>query len=326
MKKILCAITALILVLMLMITTSAKTVLNTGDWVLDASNSNSWEIDTYIGSAENVTVITQYGDIELTVLSDHAFANNSATRYVVIPAPINTLGDYVFLNAVSLVSVTLQDMVNNIGIGAFSGTSALKVVNLEDTVVSEIMSYTFLNSGIESISLPETSTKIGIYAFCGCSSLRSITIPNSVTEIADNAFSGCDNLVIYANHNAYAIQYAMDHNIPYEYLDAKQVTFVLGDADGDGDVTILDATKIQRVLADLDDDPDGMIALRADSDEDELDIMDATRIQRWLAEYEVAEPIGDRVNRAIPLKEKETEYPQNDSEASTESSTEILTE
>ena len=59
---------------------------------------------------------------------------------------------------------------------------------------------------------------------------------------------------------------------------------LIGDADGDGDVTILDATRIQRWLADL--VGDNMInKANADADRDgEVTILDATRIQRFLAD------------------------------------------
>lgn len=67
----------------------------------------------------------------------------------------------------------------------------------------------------------------------------------------------------------------------------EEESFVLGDADMDGDVTIYDATKIQRYLAELLDDV-SEIDLRAakivDPDADEPSIYDVTRIQRFLAE------------------------------------------
>ena len=66
-----------------------------------------------------------------------------------------------------------------------------------------------------------------------------------------------------------------------------------GDADGDGKVTIIDATKIQRLLAGLITDGDGMMALRGDSDGSGLDIMDATRIQRRLAGFTDESSIGE---------------------------------
>ena len=58
---------------------------------------------------------------------------------------------------------------------------------------------------------------------------------------------------------------------------------VRGDADMDGDVTILDATRIQRYLAGL-ASQDDIDAEAADADSDgDVTILDATRIQRYLA-------------------------------------------
>ena len=42
--------------------------------------------------------------------------------------------------------------------------------------------------------IPEGTTEIGDYAFCGCTSLKSIIIPEGVTRIGYCAFLGCDNL------------------------------------------------------------------------------------------------------------------------------------
>ena len=42
--------------------------------------------------------------------------------------------------------------------------------------------------------IPDGTTEIGDYAFCGCSSLTSITIPEGVTEIGSSAFYGCSSL------------------------------------------------------------------------------------------------------------------------------------
>ena len=72
---------------------------------------------------------------------------------------------------------------------------------------------------------------------------------------------------------------------------------IRGDADGDYDVTIFDATKIQRYLAELDSIAKKfMTAADADNDKD-ITIFDATVIQRFLADfpntYGVGKPIGD---------------------------------
>lgn len=79
-------------------------------------------------------------------------------------------------------------------------------------------------------------------------------------------------------------------------------TLLLGDADLDGEVTILDATAIQRYLADyitLSDD--AMKTADADRDGD-ITILDATVIQRWLADYEVDTPIGEPLGTDDPTE------------------------
>ena len=70
--------------------------------------------------------------------------------------------------------------------------------------------------------------------------------------------------------------------------------FFLGDVDGDGKVTIIDATCIQRKLANI---PMAIfIDNAADADEDgELTILDATTIQRWLAQL----PSNDNIGKPI---------------------------
>ena len=44
------------------------------------------------------------------------------------------------------------------------------------------------------MTIPDSITSIGSYAFQNCSRLTSITIPNSVTAIKNNAFVSCSRL------------------------------------------------------------------------------------------------------------------------------------
>ncbi len=53
---------------------------------------------------------------------------------------------------------------------------------------------TFKNAKITSITLPNTITRIGEYAFQNCSNLSSLTIPENVTSIGNYAFQNCSNL------------------------------------------------------------------------------------------------------------------------------------
>ena len=53
-----------------------------------------------------------------------------------------------------------------------------------------------------SVTIPNSVTSIGNYAFNGCSGLKSVTIPNSVTSIGGYAFNGCRGLTSVTSPNS----------------------------------------------------------------------------------------------------------------------------
>ncbi len=61
--------------------------------------------------------------------------------------------------------------------------------------VTEIGAYAFRKCiSLSDISLPDSITKIEDYTFHRCENLTSVTIPESVTQIGGSAFTNCDNL------------------------------------------------------------------------------------------------------------------------------------
>ena len=74
---------------------------------------------------------------------------------------------------------------------------------------------------------------------------------------------------------------------------AAASSYKRGDADSDGNVTILDSTAIQRKLADL--SVASFDEKAADVDGDGLNILDATKIQRFLADFSDPYNIGEVV-------------------------------
>ena len=61
-------------------------------------------------------------------------------------------------------------------------------------IVKSIDEYAFAARKITSVTIPNSVTTIGEYAFGECSDLTSITIPNSVTSIGEYAFEYCSRL------------------------------------------------------------------------------------------------------------------------------------
>ena len=74
---------------------------------------------------------------------------------------------------------------------------------------------------------------------------------------------------------------------------AADVIYIKGDANGDNTISIKDVTTVQRVIAQLQKDPNSVIARRASmTSSKKLTVNDATALQAYLAEFENIHNIG----------------------------------
>ena len=155
--------------------------------------------------------------------------------------------------------------------------------------IIRIDSYAFAtNTKVQEVILSDQITSIGDGAFAQCGNLSKVVIPNTVTQIGNHVFQGCDQIVIYAFEDSYAITYAKENEIPYVCME----TYVLGDANGDGEITVMDATVIQRYLCDLPvSDPD-IVVRNGDIAGEGIEVSDATWIQRHIAEMGTPYEVG----------------------------------
>lgn len=278
-----------------------KVVFTDENWAYEKNNGYGYELDEYIGTSAEVEFPWSFAKEYITAVGDYAFNNNSTVISVVTTSKIERFGDFAFNFCTSLESIELFESLTSLGKSCFYANSSLSSINLEDTGVVAVPEYCFAESGITEISLPETCLSIDNMAFYHCTSLSKITIPDSVTEIADNAFLDCSNVVIYAKNGSYAIAYAIENNIPYVITnpEPETVTFLLGDADHDGVISVLDATAIQKHLAVLINDDDGWINLAGSIDGLKLNVTHATYIQKYLAHIDVPYDIGIEVTRTV---------------------------
>ena len=101
-------------------------------------------------------------------------------------------GDVIIPTSVVL-SNTVCD-VTRIDGSAFRGFTELNSVTIPNSVTS-IGVYAFLNcTGLTAVTIPNNVTTINNYAFENCSSLTSVTIPESINEINTSTFQNCSSL------------------------------------------------------------------------------------------------------------------------------------
>ena len=198
---------------------------------------------------------------------------------------------------------------------AFAHKSDLEEIILPDTLTSIGWQSFYDCESLKNVSIPNSVTSIDKYAFYDCPSLTSVTIPKSVTFIGEMAFGyvfrvdyngslvrsspagddyPVDGFTIYGYKKTTAEQYATENDFIFIALD-EEVSCILGDTDGDGVVSILDATAIQRHLASL--PTTAYDEKAADADEDGIvTILDATAIQRHLASLPTNQNIGKQIS------------------------------
>jgi len=202
--------------------TIPNSVKSIGDYAFCCSGLTSITIPDSVTSIGHYAFNRCYGLTSITItksvtsIGDYAFEYCSGLTSIAIPDSVKNIGCCAFEGCSNLTSITIPSSVASIGNGAFYGCNFTLSEFVNNSSLDEVSkSYwgaricdVIQEDGLciknnvaishrgkpSSITIPNTVTSIGEWAFDRCTCLTSITIPNSVTSIGDYAFSYCSGL------------------------------------------------------------------------------------------------------------------------------------
>ena len=155
---------------------------------------NSLTTIDYFTFAFNTNLKTIHFGTGLKEIAYGAFKGCSGLENIDLSTSnIENIQSSAFSQCTSLTSVKFPSSLRQIYGSAFSETTALQTVTFNDGL-DGIGSSAFSSSGLTTVTLPNSLTYLGDYAFSGCKDLASISIGTGITEIPYNCFTGCNAL------------------------------------------------------------------------------------------------------------------------------------
>lgn len=134
----------------------------------------------------------------ITVIGRSAFSDCKNLKKVTLPSTLTIIESDAFSGCTALSDITLPKKLKELGSGTFENCSSLTAINLPDGLTNlGNRGYglaTFKNSGLKSVTIPSTVTKMAGYCFEGCKDLTTVTASGTNLEMGYQTFINCTSL------------------------------------------------------------------------------------------------------------------------------------
>ena len=280
-----------------------STVSEIGAYAFDGTPylSNAGEFAT---AGDGVLMKYQGSDKEVEIpstvrrIASRAFTS-SKIKSVTVPESVYSIDAYAFADCVGLESIDMELGPVTIGDGAFRGCKSLTYVKAPETL-SYLGQEAFRgDAALTGAGVRGSGLTVSYNAFKGCTGLKFVLLSDGVDTVSDNAFDACSALegAAFSTKTAEISASALsgcdkavvccEANSPAQTaFTAQKVNILVGDADTDEEINIMDATVIQCYLAHL-LSLNGTQAALADVDHNgEINVMDAFCLQLRLADLD----------------------------------------
>ncbi len=173
----------------------------------------------YIGSNSHIVIPDDGSVIEI---GERAFKNFNSLDRIVIPHTVKKIGEGAFYGCYGLRGICIPSTVEEIGKDAFAYCSGLTSIVVEDgnpkyhsksNCLIETESGCMILGCSNSIIPKDGSVRAIGASIIYYDYAIALTIPSSVTEINSFAFSNCPHLIILADADSFAEEYANMHGI-----------------------------------------------------------------------------------------------------------------